>query len=106
MNVPGTEINKPNAEVVGQDSNAFVTLGICKKSLRKANVPDKVIEEFVSKAQSGDYDNLLNVCSEYCNLTGSDSSDRDFMVDDDDYDDDDGICGDCGEEIWENSCAC
>ena len=47
------------------DGNAFAVLGAVKQALRDAGQGDKV-EEFMERATSGNYDNLLRVAMEYC----------------------------------------
>ena len=51
----------PNIEVelTGTDGNAWSIVGNVQRSLRKAQVPKEEIEQFVSEATSGDYNNLL-----------------------------------------------
>jgi len=50
---------KPKVKLVGQDGNAFAILARCRKAARKAGWTDEQIKEFMDKATSGDYDNLL-----------------------------------------------
>ena len=57
-------MNKPKCKLVGENGNAFAIMGRVIRALKKAGQDDK-IEEFQSKAKSGDYDNLLRVCLEY-----------------------------------------
>jgi len=56
MNVKFPEIT---VELTGRDGNAFAILGTVIKALKRAGVPADAIDEFSSKAKSGDYDNLL-----------------------------------------------
>lgn len=51
-------------KLIGEDGNAFVILGRVRKSLREAGHQD-LADEYLKKAQSGDYDNLLRVTMEY-----------------------------------------
>jgi hypothetical protein len=55
---------KPKCKLVGEDGNAYAIMGRVKKALRDAGQGDKV-PEFLAKAMSGDYDNLLVTCLEY-----------------------------------------
>jgi hypothetical protein len=57
----------PNVHVqlVGQDGNAFVILGLCQRAAKKAGLPEGEIEAFMDEAQSGDYDHLLQTCIEW-----------------------------------------
>lgn len=46
------------------DGNAYAIMGAVTKALRRAGLADK-IDEYRTKAMSGDYDNLLAVSVEY-----------------------------------------
>lgn len=52
-------------ELVGQDGNAFNLLGICKKAMRQAKMPEPVIDSFFEEAMSEDYDHLLMTCQRW-----------------------------------------
>jgi len=58
-----TEFMKPIARGP-VDGNAFAVLGAVKRALEKAGQGDKV-QEYMAKATSGNYDNLLAVSMEY-----------------------------------------
>ena len=64
------ETNKFNVDVdlVGQDGNAFMVLGICQKAARKAGIEDTKINQFLDEAKQGDYDHLLRTCTKYFNV--------------------------------------
>lgn len=47
------------AKLIGQDGNAYAIIGTVKQALRKANVPQSDIDEFVTEAMSGDYNNVI-----------------------------------------------
>lgn len=47
--------------LVGNDGNAFAVLGAVKRALRVAGVPAGEIQEYLSEAMAGDYDDLLRV---------------------------------------------
>jgi hypothetical protein len=51
----------PEIEVrlVGEDGNAFAILGRVLRELRRADVPEAELDEFLAEATSGDYDHLL-----------------------------------------------
>jgi len=55
---------KPIVQLIGMDGNAYSILGRVAKALRKAG-QGNLVEEYMKKAQSGDYDNLLAVTMEY-----------------------------------------
>ena len=46
------------------DGNAFMIIAATRRALREAGLKDQ-IEEYTTKAQSGDYDNVLRVTMEY-----------------------------------------
>lgn len=56
---------KPNLSLVGQDGNAFAIMGRAQGAARKAGWSKEQIEFVMTKARSGDYDNLLRVMMEY-----------------------------------------
>jgi len=47
------------AKLIGQDGNAFAIIATVKQALRKSNVPQSDIDEFVVEAMSGDYNNVI-----------------------------------------------
>ncbi len=49
------------------DGNAFAILGAVKRALEREGQGDKV-KEYVAKATSGDYNNVLRVSMEYVDL--------------------------------------
>lgn len=55
-------------ELVGQDSNAFNLLGICRRAMKRAHLPESEIEAFTQEATSSNYDNLLATVCEYFNV--------------------------------------
>ncbi len=58
-------MEKPKLKLVGVDGNAFVIMGLAQRAARKAGWSAEQIEEYLAKAKSGDYDNLLAVTMEY-----------------------------------------
>lgn len=56
-----SDIKYPRVEVelVGQDGNAFAIMASVSKAMRRANVPQSEIDEYLEESTSGDYDNLL-----------------------------------------------
>ena len=51
--------------LVGMDGNAFAVMGYVTRAMRECKFSQAEIDEYRSKAQSGDYDNLLAVSIEY-----------------------------------------
>lgn len=50
-----------------ESGNAFFVLAIAKKALIKLGKKDEA-EEYITRATAGDYQNLLKVTREYCEL--------------------------------------
>lgn len=55
-------------QLVGQDSNAFNILGICRRAMKRAHLPESEIEAFTREATSSNYDHLLATVCEYFNV--------------------------------------
>jgi len=64
-----TRYPKIKVRLVGSDGNAFAVLGNVRKALRKAEVSQEEIGQFMKEAMSGDYNNLLKVCMEWVNVS-------------------------------------
>lgn len=45
--------------IIGQNGNAFCILGICKRAMERATLPQTEIDAFMAEATSGDYNHLL-----------------------------------------------
>ena len=56
-----SEIKYPDitVNIIGQNGNAFCILGICKRAMERAKLPQTEIDSFMSEAMSGGYDHLL-----------------------------------------------
>lgn len=55
-------------ELVGKDGNAFNILGICRRAMKRAHLPESEIEAFTQEATSSDYNLLLITCTEWFNV--------------------------------------
>ena len=55
-------------QLVGQDSNAYNLLGICRRAMKRARLPESEIEAFTQEATSSDYNHLLITCTEWFNV--------------------------------------
>ena len=55
-------------QLVGQDSNAFNILGICRRAMIKNGLSQSEIDKFTQEATSSDYNHLLMTCTEYFNV--------------------------------------
>jgi len=56
-------------KLVGTDGNAFAIIGAVRKALRRAKVPREEIDAFEKEATSGDYDNVLQTCMKWVDVT-------------------------------------
>lgn len=52
---------KPVVELVGQDGNAFVIMGLCQKAARRAGWTKEQVDAVMAEMRAGDYDHLLQV---------------------------------------------
>lgn len=61
------EIKYPNIKVKlsGTDGNAFALIGKVKQALIKGKVQQEQVNEFVTEAMSGNYNNLLVTCMKW-----------------------------------------
>jgi hypothetical protein len=48
-----------NVKLTGNDSNAFMVLGLCQRAARAAGLPKEEIDAFHEEATAGDYNQLL-----------------------------------------------
>ena len=55
-------------QLVGKDGNAFNILGICRRAMKRAHLPESEIEAFTAEATSSDYNHLLITCTEWFNV--------------------------------------
>ena len=55
-------------KLVGKDGNAFNILGICRRAMKRAHLPESEIEAFTTEATSSDYEYLLATVCEYFNV--------------------------------------
>ena len=58
---------KPKVKLIGRDGNAFFILGTVRKALLKKGMEEEA-KEFMEKATSGDYDNLLRVVMDFVDV--------------------------------------
>lgn len=61
--------DKPKLELIGQDGNAFVILGLAQRAAKKAGWDAERRKKFMNEAKSGDYDHLLQTCMEYFDVS-------------------------------------
>ena len=58
--------------VKGEEGNCFFIMGMTKRELLKAGQSKDVVANYFEEAQSGDYDNLIQVTERYLNDVGID----------------------------------
>lgn len=56
---------RPKLKMIGKDGNAFAILGRAFSAARDADWTKEKIDEFRTKATSGDYNVLLATCMEF-----------------------------------------
>lgn len=62
-------MTKPIVRLTGEDGNVFAVIGACAKALRKSDTPE-LEKEFREKARNAkDYDEVLALAEEYCDVT-------------------------------------
>lgn len=66
---------KVKVKLVGEDGNAFSIIGRVLKALKRSDQPEAAAE-YLERARSGDYDNLLRVTLEYIDDTGEDEEEE------------------------------
>ncbi len=65
------DVKFPNVSVQldGEDGNAFAIIGRCLRAAKRAGVPQPDIDAFLKEAKSGDYDHLLQTCTEWFDVS-------------------------------------
>ena len=61
-------LRKPVVQLIGQDGNAFAIMGRVRNALKQAGGDHEYIEQYISQAMSGDYNNLLVVSMKYVDV--------------------------------------
>ena len=58
--------------LVGVDGNAFAIMGYTARALKKTGHAD-LVENMLSRAKSGDYENLIFVCQKYIDIANGEA---------------------------------
>ena len=58
-----------SVQLTGQDSNAFFIMGRVASAMRRAGVPKDEIDQYMTEAQSGDYDNVLRTTMRWVDVS-------------------------------------
>jgi len=61
-------MEKPILNLATIDGNAFMIMGAASKALKLAGFHKEHIAKYKREATSGDYDNLIQVTMEYCEV--------------------------------------
>jgi hypothetical protein len=61
-------IDKPEAQLIGQDGNVYNLMGICSRALKEAGYVDEAREMLARVTQSGSYDKALQIMGEYVDI--------------------------------------
>lgn len=57
-----------HVQLSGNDGNAFMVLGLCQRAAKRAGLSEKEISAFMTEAQGGDYNHLLNTAMTWFNI--------------------------------------
>lgn len=84
-------------DIIGQDGNAFMILGIASKALKRAGKYDEFWNDYHTEATSGDYNHLLATTMKYFEIGGFSANNED---------EESNSCERCGYEIdvWYTLC--
>lgn len=63
-------------DLVGVDGNAYSVMGYVFGALKQTGLGN-LVDEYIEKATSGDYDNLLRVSMEYIDMANEKAEDND-----------------------------
>ena len=63
-----TTIEKPKAQVTGQDGSVFNLIAICVKALKRAGQTEQANEMIKRVFASESYDEAIQIMHEYCHL--------------------------------------
>ncbi len=69
MNTAPNGKPKPEIGLLGEDGNAFAILGAARKAMRRNGWSDEEIKQYTTEATAGDYDHLLQVTLQYCEVS-------------------------------------
>jgi len=54
-----------SVQLSGNDGNAFMVLGLCKRAARRAGLPEADLDAFITEATCGTYDHLLQTATRW-----------------------------------------
>lgn len=56
-------------QLSGNDGNAFAIMGAVSKALRRADVSQSEIDQYLNQSMSGDYDNLIQTAMRWVSVS-------------------------------------
>ena len=56
-------------KLVSEDGNAFAILGTCRQAMHRARLPQAEIDAFMAEATVGSYDQLLQTCMRWFDVS-------------------------------------
>ncbi|MBF0232837.1 MAG: hypothetical protein HQK65_07345 [Desulfamplus sp.] len=59
---------RPVVKLIGSNGNAFAVLGSVKQALKRGGADKEYVDQYISEAMSGSYDNLLVVSMQYVEI--------------------------------------
>jgi hypothetical protein len=80
----GDEVEKPTCKLVGEYGNAYAIMGRVRSALKRAG-QGSMVDEYIKKSTSGDYDNLLCTAMDYVDEeSDEEDTDGDYFAGDED----------------------
>lgn len=64
-----TKYPEIEVQLSGNDGNAYAIMGAVQRALKRAEVPQHEIEQYLNQSMSGDYDNLLRVAMNWVSVS-------------------------------------
>jgi hypothetical protein len=61
----GVKYPEIEVQLTGNDGNAYSIMGAVSKALKRAEVPQIEIDQYINRSMSGDYDNLLQIAASW-----------------------------------------
>ena len=66
---PMSEREVPEVQLTGRDGNAFAVMGAVKEAMKEAGWDREEITEVMDDMMSGDYDHLIRVACDVCEVS-------------------------------------
>lgn len=72
-----TVIKKVSLNLIGLDGNAFALMGAFQRQAKKEKWTNDEIDTVLTKAKSGDYNNLVATLADHCTMEDEDEDEED-----------------------------